>query len=293
MTDDERCVTCGATVSKYKFWHNLGHKFRGNKKYSPTEDIADFTPSFLDRSYISSLVGSKQLECSDFAIPVYLDTEALYGIWGAITGGFSLVEQRTITSSKEETTQASIAGEAGVNVSLVRLGMSASKSAEKTIGDEVERSLNLYQTNEALFNLLRLALRARLLKKLEDYTWDQILPADFVELRGIFEPTVYGMPNSVLYEILLTGRPKEGDARKQYKAAATLDSKYARDPRLIEICYKEFCLLGKVSRKSSESGLHLKGPRFDVEDGEVFRPRAGTNTIAGSVVEVVPIAVYV
>lgn len=71
----------------------FSHLFRPKLRDTGDQSSAVSGLTFLDTSYVSSLAGSRGVACSDFAIPVYLDTEALYGIWGTITGGFSVAEQ--------------------------------------------------------------------------------------------------------------------------------------------------------------------------------------------------------
>ncbi|HYA33816.1 MAG TPA: hypothetical protein VEG65_07490 [Candidatus Bathyarchaeia archaeon] len=247
--------------------------------------------SFLERSYISFLLGSKPIACSDFVIPVYLDSETLYGIWGTIIGGFSDAQQVTIKSSLTDTTQASAGGEASVNISAVKLGMETKRSSGQTLGREMQTSLTAYQTDNMLLNNLRIVL-AELIKRFEHppehpHRWEDIEPSDFVELRGVFQPTYYGAAESLVYDIKLTGENKD-----DFRATTTLYSKYARDGSFTEIGYNELCLFGKVSRKL-ENGFPLSYAAPKTSGDKLFRASGGPDQIDGRVLVIVPIAIFV
>lgn len=379
-----KCNICGA-VSRHEFLHRIRHKLLGEKTSNsttePTAQLADKT--FLDRSYIASVVGS-DIKGSDLVIPVYLDYNALYGIWGTITGGFSKFEQRIIKSSKTETSKASIGGDAGLDISAIKLGVSGSKNEEETIGGDLERSLDLFQTDEALFNNLRLVLRQKLLKKIE--SWDKIEPSDFVEFRGVFRPNpllrtlklidgilkkdypeddeyarhlkqnleklekarkylfegllereglglgqgqgqgqmqsqvqnqkqtqeqliaVPKIKGAQIFEIELTNEIKNSNQSK-FTAVAALYPNYARDPSMTEISYREFSILGKVSRIIPEKGKGMDllqgtpygGPIVEElqRDIEPFLHRVYVPPemqfrykIDSPLLEVIPIAIY-
>jgi hypothetical protein len=239
-------------------------------------------------------VGSREVACSDLAIPVYLDTEALYGIWGTITGGFSVAEQKTIKSATTETEGSSVAGGGGLNVvSMVKLGAEASKTAGTIAADEVVRSLDLFQTNEALLNNLRLVLGEKIIKNIKEYTWEEIVPADIVELRGLFSqmdgagysellgseqsaklsPTMLNRELEIgHFGITLTEKPKGGTQEEKYYVGVNLFLKYTRGGTFVEIHGNELNLLGKIaSKKTARTELEKK---------------------AGNLLKIVPVAVF-
>jgi hypothetical protein len=176
---------------------------------------------------------------------------------------------------------------------MVKLGGKASKSAGKTVEGIVQSSLDLFQTNEALLNNLRLVLGEKIIKNIKEYTWEEIVPADIVELRGLFSqtggagysellgseqsptklsPTMLNREREIGYfGITLTEKPKGGTPEEKYYVGANLFLKYTRGGTFTEIHGNELNLLGKIaSKKNARVKLGREGNLLKIVPIAVF-----------------------
>ena len=151
---------------------------------------------------LETIRGKKdEIQAEDFVIPVYLDKRALYGILGSLTGGFSQVDRKVITSSSKETSSSSKGGEFGVSPGFIKVGVEAKSGKLKEIGVETQHSLTQYQTSDTLFHILQTELNERGWINKVSITenasrWyvnvaelKKLTPGMFVELRGILRPS--------------------------------------------------------------------------------------------------------
>jgi hypothetical protein len=129
----------------------------------------------------------------DLIIPVYLDPNALLDVFASLEGGFSTAEDVRISDTTTRTSKRSISGEIGARIpALLKLGGGAQAQTGQESESAVERSLTRYNTYGSLLHKLRELLFQKGLAKpllLNNPTnWSEILPLDFVEIEGIFQP---------------------------------------------------------------------------------------------------------
>ena len=174
----------------------------------------------------------------DLIIPVYVDTNALLDLLASIEGGFSTVEKVTTRSTEGSGIDRNVKAETGTEfgvpnvLSLLKLNLGYSANWKKAQEGSEQRESERYHTYGSLFHRLREYLTANsLLKKLDEggIAWADILPSDFVEIRGIFRPNPFANSLEImdrligLYKLLLNssmGRIYElGEASGANKAS--------------------------------------------------------------------------
>ncbi len=142
-------------------------------------------------------LGRNTLMKTELIVPVYIDTNALLDLIASIEGGFSLVEKVTTRTTAITGSERSVSGEAGVefgvpnvlNLLKLRLGSAWSSTKQRETGEEKESER--YHTYGSLLHRLRSFLgESNFIKRPDESSgiWDEIVPSDFVEIRGVFQP---------------------------------------------------------------------------------------------------------
>lgn len=235
---------------------------------------------------------------SALIVPIYIDTNALLDLLASIEGGFSIVEKVTTRQITSAGSEKSALGEAGgefgvpnvLNLLKVKLGGSLSSKKRRETGEEKE--VERYHTYGSLLYRLRAFLdNEGLIKRPYESTeaWETIVPSDFVEIHGLFQPNpIVDSLQRIdrllgLFEVLpgfTPGKKGSKDERRlklfrqflhgiladieerntrvfvidptkpnQFQVVVLLFADYLRDQTMAEIAHKEYRLLGKVVRK--------------------------------------------
>ncbi|MDX2139153.1 MAG: hypothetical protein SF123_13780 [Chloroflexota bacterium] len=136
-------------------------------------------------------------QSKDFAIPIYIDKEAMLDILASIEDGFSFVERVTTLQSSASNIEENIRSlNAELTIpQIVKIGMNPAKSEKSTKEEGRQLEADRYHTYGSLVNKMRNRLaEERVLKVLDFKTKDlsEIELSDFVEVQGLFEPNPFG-----------------------------------------------------------------------------------------------------
>lgn len=134
---------------------------------------------------------------SNLIVPIYIDTNALLDLLASIEGGFSIVEKVTSRRVASTDSEKSALGESGTEfgvlnvLNLLKVKFSGSLSSRKQQETGEEKEAERYHTyGSLLFRLCAFLDDKGLIKRPYENpeVWDSIIPSDFVEIHGLFQP---------------------------------------------------------------------------------------------------------
>jgi hypothetical protein len=127
----------------------------------------------------------------DLIVPLYLDISALLDVFASLEDGFSLAETQIVRDSTGSTKTSEAFLEAGAKfVTLLKLGVGASKQKTDESKKDTQRSVERFNTYGSLLYTLRSRLNDKDLLKTakQGLRLEGLEPSDFVEIRGVFRP---------------------------------------------------------------------------------------------------------